>query len=215
MCQKHAIMKKICTLLIFTGLFIFLLSMNGIAEILPAPFKVIPQPKEVILLKRVGLKYGELQNLQRQGDFKRPVMGEILSEITEFCRKDKGTLTLILEEKGGVPMSPEGYVLKISSGNAEIISRGEAGVYKTTYDGKIDARQAEEMWKQGEPKFLEVIDNIPGKCVFMRWNYTMGTQPGNMLALDWYHDHGLHSMIATAAQSGPAAPKTREKAGKS
>lgn len=398
------------------------------AKKMPAPFKVIPQPKEVVLLKRAGLKCGELQNLQRQGDFKRPVMGEILSEITEVYRKNKGTLTLILEGKGGVSMSPEGYVLKISNGNAEIISRGEAGLfygcqtleqlledardfqtavpacvitdypamsyravhfdvkhhldhmnyyyesidrlarykinavifefedklryrrqplvgapqaisidemaaltryarerhieisplvqglghatfilkhekyahlreladnrwafcpmdtgtykvlfdmyldaieatpgsgylhvggdevgniglcprckpyaekhgviglnaywlkkvsefilahgripifwddmplkaagmYKTTHDGKIDARKAEEMWKQGEPKLLEVVRNIPEKCVFMRWNYSMGTQPGNIMALDWYGNHGLKAMIATAAQT--------------
>jgi hypothetical protein len=33
----------------------------------------------------------------------------------------------------------------------------------------------------------------------------MGTQPGNIKALEWYRKSGLKTMIATAAQSGPAA----------
>jgi hypothetical protein len=36
----------------------------------------------------------------------------------------------------------------------------------------------------------------------MRWNYSMGNQPGNIMTLDWYRDHGLKVMVATAAQTG-------------
>ncbi len=81
----------------------------------------------------------------------------------------------------------------------------EADVYRSTHDPRIDRMQAEKMWKEGEQKLQRAIDEIPKECVYMRWNYSMGTQPGNIIALDWYHRHGLHAMIATAIQSGPAA----------
>jgi hexosaminidase len=35
----------------------------------------------------------------------------------------------------------------------------------------------------------------------MRWNYSVGNQPGNIMALNWYRDHGLKVMVATAAQT--------------
>ena len=56
-------------------------------------------------------------------------MGEILSRLTESGQKGGGILRLIWDEKGQAPRSPEGYLLKISDRNAEIISRGEAGLF--------------------------------------------------------------------------------------
>ncbi len=35
----------------------------------------------------------------------------------------------------------------------------------------------------------------------MRWNYSMARQPGNINALDWYNQHGLKTMIATATNT--------------
>jgi hypothetical protein len=42
---------------------------------------------------------------------------------------------------------------------------------------------------------------FPGTVFIMRWNYSMANQPGNILALDWYKDHGLKAMIATATNA--------------
>jgi hexosaminidase len=398
-------------------------------EKMPDPFQIIPQPQKVELLRGSGLGSGKLGNLNLIGEFDRPVMGPILSQLTESIIKGKGTLTLKLDHSGNLPESPEGYVLTIHKGNAEIISNGEAGlfygcqtleqlledacdfnvplpackitdfpalsyravhfdvkhhldhmnyyyecidrlarykinavifefedklryrrqplvgapqaisidemaaltnyardrhieisplvqglghatfilkhpqyaklrelphnhwafcpldegtyqvlfdlyrdameatpgskylhiggdeigniglcprckptadkegtlslnlywlrrvcdfanendripifwddmplkeagVYESTYNSSISSGKASEAWKKGGPILEKVISDFPERCIYMRWNYSMGNQPGNILALDWYQEHGLEVMIATAAQTG-------------
>ena len=81
----------------------------------------------------------------------------------------------------------------------------EARVYTSTYRNDIDYDEALQMWKEGSPILEELIPKFPKNCVFMRWNYWMGTYPGNLMALDWYKQHNLKVMISNAANSGPAA----------
>jgi hypothetical protein len=76
-----------------------------------------------------------------------------------------------------------------------------AGVYETTYDDSIDAAEAEKRWKEGMPELDKLLEDFPKNCVYMRWNYSMARQPGNILALDWYKSKGLHTMVATATNS--------------
>lgn len=78
----------------------------------------------------------------------------------------------------------------------------EAGVYPSTYRNDISFEQASGDWEKGGPILEDVISEFPKNCVYMRWNYSMARQPGNIMALDWYRDHGLAVMIATAAQTG-------------
>ncbi len=75
----------------------------------------------------------------------------------------------------------------------------EAGVYKSTWNSKVDAKQAAIDWEVGKPKLEKLIDKFPKECIYMRWNYWNARQPGNIMALDWYHDHGLNVMISTRA----------------
>jgi len=96
---------------------------------LPEPFLIVPQPQKVEMLKGDGLEFGKLENLILIGEFKRPVMGHILSQLTESTVKDEGSLTLKLDNSGFVPESTEGYILTISNGDAIIISGGEAGLF--------------------------------------------------------------------------------------
>lgn len=95
---------------------------------MPRPFQIIPQPSQVDLLGGRGIKFGELSQVQLSGQLKRPIMGTILSRLTE-SGKGEGTLTLKLDSSSVVPESKEGYVLTISMGSAEVISRGEAGLF--------------------------------------------------------------------------------------
>lgn len=81
----------------------------------------------------------------------------------------------------------------------------EAGVYQTTYKKEITFEESSEIWKAGVIKLEELIPKFPKNCVYMRWNYSMATYPGNLMALDWYLDNNLKVMISTAANSGPAA----------
>jgi len=77
----------------------------------------------------------------------------------------------------------------------------QAGVYETTYTDEITAAEAAESWKQGTPKLDLLLESFPKNCVYMRWNYSMARQPGNMLALDWYKSRGLKAMVATATNA--------------
>ncbi len=81
----------------------------------------------------------------------------------------------------------------------------EAGVYDSTDDAKIGEEKVEELWKRGGGAMKKVVAGFPENCVFMRWNYSTGYQPGNIKALEWYQENGLKAMVATAAQSGHAA----------
>lgn len=78
----------------------------------------------------------------------------------------------------------------------------EAGVYESTWNSSVDLKQATEAWEKGSPILEKVISEFPKNCIYMRWNYSMGNQPGNIMALDWYSRHGLKVMVATAAQTG-------------
>jgi len=99
------------------------------AQKLPSPFKILPQPQSIVLLKGSGLESGKLESLILKGDFKRPVMGKILSQLTIGKTAGKATLTLILHTAFTSVPTEEGYVLTISGNKAEIISKGEAGLF--------------------------------------------------------------------------------------
>jgi hypothetical protein len=99
------------------------------AQKLPAPFEILPQPQNVILLKGSGLEPGNLQQVILKGDFKRPVMGEILSQLTIGKSSGKGTLELILDKNLTSIPSEEGYIMVISADKVEITAKGEAGLF--------------------------------------------------------------------------------------
>ena len=99
------------------------------AQKLPSPFIILPQPQSIVLLKGSGLESGKLESLILKGDFKRPVMGEILSRITTGKTAGKVSLTLILDTAFTSVPTGEGYVLTINGNKAEVISKGEAGLF--------------------------------------------------------------------------------------
>lgn len=76
-----------------------------------------------------------------------------------------------------------------------------AGLYQSTWSDEVTSSEANEAWKQGVPKLDSLLTDFPKNCVYMRWNYSMANQPGNILALDWYKTHGLKAMIATATNA--------------
>lgn len=76
-----------------------------------------------------------------------------------------------------------------------------AGLYKSTWSDEVSSDEAARAWKQGVPKLDSLLTDFPKNCVYMRWNYSMANQPGNIRALDWYESHGLKVMIATATNA--------------
>ena len=64
-----------------------------------------------------------------KGEFKRPVTGNILSQLTIVKSAGNGTLTLILDKTIKNIPSDEGYILTVSDDKAEITAKGEAGLF--------------------------------------------------------------------------------------
>ena len=114
-------------------LLFILLSFEGKAvqntDKLPSPFCVIPQPQNVVLLKESGLANDALKGVRIIGRFERPVMGNKLTLLSKSLKSGKGILTIRLDSSANTPASEEGYILTVSGGSAEIVSKGEAGLF--------------------------------------------------------------------------------------
>ena len=73
-----------------------------------------------------------------------------------------------------------------------------AGVVETTYRDGLPSSEVAEAWTGGGPKLDNLLEDFPKNCVYMRWNYSMARQEGNIRTLDWYQSRGLKAMVATA-----------------
>ncbi|MEI6050174.1 MAG: family 20 glycosylhydrolase [Bacteroidota bacterium] len=122
-------MKNFMMSLAISTVLIFALCSGLSAEKLPSPFIILPQPQNVVLLKGSGLETGKLQQIILKGDFDRPVMGNILSQLPIGRSSGNGTVTLILDKTLLSLPSDEGYVMTVSQDRVEIISKGEAGLF--------------------------------------------------------------------------------------
>jgi hypothetical protein len=77
----------------------------------------------------------------------------------------------------------------------------QAGVYESTWNDEVSSSEAANAWKKGIPILDSLLTDFPVNCIYMRWNYSMARQPGNINALDWYKKHSLKSWIATATNA--------------
>lgn len=121
-------MKRIFILSI-TTCFLFLMCISSSADILPYPFKILPQPQNISLIKKEALQPASLQQLIIKGNFKAPVMGAILSQLAIGKLTGKGTVTLRLDKKSTSLQSEEAYLLTINKDRIEIVASGEAGLF--------------------------------------------------------------------------------------
>ena len=76
-----------------------------------------------------------------------------------------------------------------------------AGVYKAMFDTKLTQQEVDKVWKKNEHKLLDVLDQFPKNCIYMRWNYSSAEALGNTRAMQWFRNHGLETMGATAGQT--------------
>ena len=123
-------MNKYISLLIKLVLTVYVVGMASLtyADILPAPFKVIPQPRKVELLDGSGLEFGALKFI-RKGGFSHPVLGPVLARLPKTENGGEGILTLTLSQDRSLPQSGEGYVLLIQNNEVRISAKGEAGLF--------------------------------------------------------------------------------------
>lgn len=75
-----------------------------------------------------------------------------------------------------------------------------AGVWSTMWSD-LEHKEVAQLWEKGEPILDSGLEHFPKNCVYMRWNYTLARQEGNIRALEWFKKRGLKAWIATAAQN--------------
>ncbi len=61
--------------------------------------------------------------------------------------------------------------------------------------------EVDSLWAENEHKLLEYLDLFPKNCIYMRWNYSSPQAEGNIKAMEWFSEHGLQVMGATAGQT--------------
>ncbi len=77
----------------------------------------------------------------------------------------------------------------------------ESGLYESTWNEAIKKEKADSIWNKRKPLLDSLLPLFPRNGIYMRWNYSLAAQPGNILALNWYKEHRLQTMIATAVNS--------------
>jgi len=124
-------MKLKSSFLALLFLIILVIDLNAVQahEKLPSPFFIIPQPQNVVLINKTGLKLDALKGVRIIGEFERPVMGSILNQLCISNNSGKGVLTLKLDSTNNSLPSTEGYVLTVLEGRAEISSKSETGLF--------------------------------------------------------------------------------------
>lgn len=76
-----------------------------------------------------------------------------------------------------------------------------AGLFHTTLHPEIDVQKVNELWVKNKPLLEKSLPLFPKNCIYMRWNYFYPKLAGNQLAIDWFEEHDLNVMAATAAQT--------------
>ncbi len=85
-----------------------------------------------------------------------------------------------------------------------------SGLYQTTWDPAVPEAEVNRIWKENAHRLDENFNLFPKECVYMRWNYDSPAILGNNKAIDWYRNHNLKVMAATAAQTmWPMLPREK------
>ena len=92
------------------------------------------------------------------------------------------------EEHGRIPIFWDDMPLK------------HAGVYRPMFNTKLTKEEVDSIWAKNEHNLLKFLGQFPKNCVYMRWNYSSSDAIGNGKAMEWFRNHGLQVMGATAGQ---------------
>ena len=76
-----------------------------------------------------------------------------------------------------------------------------AGLYRPMFNPGYSRAEVDSMWAENEHRLLESLDMFPRNCIYMRWNYSAPQAEGNIKAMEWFSEHGLEVMGATAGQT--------------
>ena len=76
-----------------------------------------------------------------------------------------------------------------------------AELYRPMFDTRYTREEVDSMWAENEHKLAESLDLFPKNCIYMRWNYSHPESEGNIKAMEWFSEHDLPVMGATAGQT--------------
>ncbi len=76
-----------------------------------------------------------------------------------------------------------------------------AELYRPMFDPRYSREEVDSMWAEKEHKLAESLDMFPKNCIYMRWNYSHPGSEGNIKAMEWFSEHDLSVMGATAGQT--------------
>jgi len=76
-----------------------------------------------------------------------------------------------------------------------------AELYNPMFDTRFTKRQVDSIWKKNGPRLEEYLEEFPKNCIYMRWNYSHPETEGNIRAMEWFTEHELQVMGATAGQT--------------
>ena len=113
---------------IFVLLFLLGLSVRMSAVGLDKRFQILPLPQQMEIQKGKGISAGELSFVTMKGEGEIPVLGNMLDALPRYAVKGVKGVTLSMTEKD-VPVSPEGYVLEVSSKGNALRARSQAGLF--------------------------------------------------------------------------------------
>jgi len=76
-----------------------------------------------------------------------------------------------------------------------------AGLYSPMFNTSHSRKEVERMWDENEHKLMDYLEMFPKNCIYMRWNYSHPQAEGNIKAMEWFSEHKLPVMGATAGQT--------------
>ncbi|MCP4312646.1 MAG: family 20 glycosylhydrolase [Bacteroidetes bacterium] len=104
-----------------------------------------------------------------------------LTWLNEVCR--------FAEEHGRIPIFWDDMPIKY------------ADLWRPMFNTSLSRAEVDSIWAANEHKLLESLDLFPKNCIYMRWNYSSPQAEGNIKAMEWFSEHGLQVMGATAGQT--------------
>ncbi|MGB2312318.1 MAG: glycoside hydrolase family 20 zincin-like fold domain-containing protein [Flavobacteriaceae bacterium] len=93
------------------------------------------------------------------------------------------------EEKGRTPIFWDDMPLK------------QTGVYHPMFQPEMTKAEVDSIWNANQKNLEAFLPQFPKNCIYMRWNYHSPEAYGNTKAMQWFRDHGLKVMGATAGQT--------------
>jgi hypothetical protein len=74
-------------------------------------------------------------------------------------------------------------------------------VYRPMFRPEMPKTKVDSIWNAKQEKLEAFLPQFPKNCIYMRWNYQTPEAYGNTKAMQWFRDHGLKVMGATAGQT--------------